>query len=153
MIHEGKLNGALNRPFFSRFHSPWFLPTYLSPQSRDIRNRLPIVAYRLPPYSFLATIRPVSRRVIPRLAALRVFFLLYPSIGLSISLVYSPSLLSVSACQLLLSSLSFPLTDPILSALPPPLADRAPPACWVLHSGDSSKFSHLSCRERQTEFA
>lgn len=26
MIHEGKLNGALNRPFFPRFHSPRSCP-------------------------------------------------------------------------------------------------------------------------------
>lgn len=108
MIHEGKLNGALNRPFFSRFHSPWFLPPLLS---LHISRYPESITYRRLPPAILFISRDHSPCLSPRYSASRGSSRFYFS---SIRLSFYPS----PSPTRRLSCLSPPV-NPLLSSFLP----------------------------------
>lgn len=85
MIHEGKLNDALNRLFFPHFHLFLDPTRLLCCTSDDFQNRLPIFFYLIL-NSFLATACTIFML---RVAFLFIYLSIYLSIHLSISFLPS----------------------------------------------------------------
>lgn len=131
MIHEEKLNGALNRFSFPRFRSP--RPCTTVPYSS---------AYGIDYLSFPSVYLSIHRSafMLPHDFFLPFGLSIRLSIYLFISLVYP----SICLPSILFSPASF-VTNHFIATF----------SCWrhfyhlILHSGDSSKFSHLS-RERNS---
>lgn len=140
MIHEEKLNGALNSFSFPRFRSPRPCTTVPHPH---LRRPTVSITYRFLPSTFRFI--SIARSAFVLSHDLLFFFLsvclsAYPSIHLSI---FSPVYLSVF--YIILSSVfrDKPFYRHVLLLTIFHL---------ISHSGDSSKFSHLS-RERWMDFA
>lgn len=121
MIHEGKLNGALNRSFFPRFHSSRLcVPPLPHPERSPGIDCLSSPSVCLPVH-FFTLLSHAFDFLFPNLST---------CLSISIYLFYMP---------IRFIRLSFILFFPSILSLSP----NGQP---VLHSEDSSKFFHLFCK-------